>query len=168
MGRQFWLEVIILVVVSLVLGSRGSSTDSATKLLDNLVEKIADALAKNDKCKSIKSKSLSGCTISEDCLHLTCSMKIVRKDISLRVKLNRCAEPVTVTIDVKVESENLEWSHVFTSGVEVPVPRLTYNLGFIGKAGLYVKVELTDKDGKLTLQALFAGGITKTPLFVFL
>lgn len=57
-----------------------------------------------------------------------------------------------MTIDVKVVSENLEWSHVITSGVEVPVPRLTYSVPNVGEAGLYVKVELTDEDGKLTLQ----------------
>mgnify|MGYP000362121103 FL=1 len=57
-----------------------------------------------------------------------------------------------MTIDVKVVSENLEWSHVFTSGVEVPVPRLTYSVPFVGEAGLYVKVELKDEDGKVTLK----------------
>ena len=57
-----------------------------------------------------------------------------------------------MTIDVKVASANLEWSHVFTSGVEVPVPRLAYSVPSFGKTGLYVKVELTDEDGKLTLQ----------------
>ena len=57
-----------------------------------------------------------------------------------------------MTIDVKVVSENLEWSQVFTPGVEVRVPRLTYSFPIFGDAGLCVKVELTDEDGKLTLQ----------------
>ncbi|XP_074633459.1 uncharacterized protein LOC141892169 [Acropora palmata] len=149
MARQFWLEVIVLVVVSLVLGSRGSRKDSGTKPLDDLLEKIADGLAKNDKCKNIE---ISGCKITEDCLQLTCSTKVIDKEISLKMKVNRCDEPVTVTIDVKVESDNVEWSHVFTSGDEIPVPGLTYSAGGLAKAGLFVKVELQEGDGKLTLK----------------
>ena len=53
-----------------------------------------------------------------------------------------------MTIDVKVE--NVEWSHVFTSGDELPVPGLT--LGSLVKAGLYVKVELQEGDRKLSLK----------------
>ena len=63
----------------------------------------------------------------------------------------RCDEPVTVTIDVKVEKENVEWSHVFTSGDEIPVPGLAYSAGIVD-AGLFVKVELQEGDGKLTLK----------------
>ncbi|XP_029213520.2 uncharacterized protein LOC114977090 [Acropora millepora] len=147
MARQFWLEVILLVVVSLVLGSRGSRKDSGTKPLDDLLEKIADGLAKHDKCKNF---NISDCTITEDCLQLTCSKKVLDKEISLKMKVNRCEEPVTVTIDVKVE--NVEWSHVFTSGDEVPVPGLTLSAGGLVKAGLYVKVKLQEGDGKLTLK----------------
>ena len=62
----------------------------------------------------------------------------------------RWDEPVTVTIDVKVE--NVEWSHLFTSGDELPVPGLTVSAGGIADAGLYVKVELQEGDGKLTLK----------------
>lgn len=57
-----------------------------------------------------------------------------------------------MTIDVKVKKENVEWSHVFTSGDELPVPGLTVSAGGIAKAGLYVKVELQEGDGKLTLK----------------
>ena len=55
-----------------------------------------------------------------------------------------------MTIDVKVE--NVEWSHVFTSGDELPVPGLTVSAGGVAEAGLYVKVELQEGDGKLTLE----------------
>ena len=66
--------------------------------------------------------------------------------------ISRCDKPVTVTIDVKVESDNVEWSHVFTSGDEIPVPGLTYSARGLAKAGLFVKVELQEGDGKLTLK----------------
>ena len=61
-------------------------TDSGTKPLDDLLEKIADGLAKNDKCKNIE---ISGCKITEDCLQLTCSTKVIDKEISLKMKVNR-------------------------------------------------------------------------------
>ena len=70
------------------------------------------------------------------------------KDLLFFLAFFRCEEPVTVTIAVKVE--NVEWSHVFTSGDELPVPGLT--LGSLVKAGLYVKVELQEGDRKLTLK----------------
>lgn len=63
----------------------------------------------------------------------------------------RCDEPaITVTIDAKVENAKL--SHVFTSGDEFSVPGLTVSAGGIAEAGLYVKVELKEGDGKLTLE----------------
>lgn len=55
-----------------------------------------------------------------------------------------------MTIDVKVE--NVEWSHVFTSGDELPVPGSTLSVGGLAKAGLYVTVKLQEGDGKLTLK----------------
>ena len=61
-------------------------TDSDTKLLDDLLEKIADGLAKNDKCKNIE---IPGCKITEDCLQLTCSTNVIDKEISLKIKVNR-------------------------------------------------------------------------------
>ena len=52
----------------------------------------------------------------------------------------RCDKPFTATINVQVEKENVEWSHVFNSGEEMAV----------GKTDIYVKVvELKDEDGKL-------------------
>ena len=61
-------------------------TDSGTKPLDDLLEKIADGLAKHDKCKNIE---IPDCTITEDCLQLTCSKTVAGKDISLKMKVNR-------------------------------------------------------------------------------
>ncbi|XP_015755788.1 PREDICTED: uncharacterized protein LOC107335295 [Acropora digitifera] len=72
------------------------------------------------------------------------------KDFLFFLAFFRCEEPVTVTIDVKVE--NVKWSHVFTSDNELPVPGLTLSAGSLVKAGLYVKVKLQEGDGKLTLE----------------
>ena len=61
-------------------------TDSGTKPLDDLLEKIADGLAKHDKCKNFE---IPDCTITEDCLQLTCSKTVLGKEISLKMKVNR-------------------------------------------------------------------------------
>ena len=56
-----------------------------------------------------------------------------------------------MAIDVKVEKENVELSDVFTSDDVVRVPGLTYSAAD-AEVGLYVKVELQEGDGKLTLK----------------
>ena len=174
-------------------------TGSDTKLLDDLLEKVVDIIAKNDKCKGLDNKFPSGCSITEDCFRLTCAKKVGDKDTSLKMKFNRCAcllylrfqfsfescilcfiivscricissllcyriclwvtfrtqtlsfflfflrcdEPVTVTIDVKVEEENWERSYVFSSGEEMA----------LGDSGIYVRVtELKGGEGNLTFQ----------------
>ncbi|KAK2566649.1 hypothetical protein P5673_009309 [Acropora cervicornis] len=118
-------------------------TDSDTKPLDDLLEKIVDIIAKNDKCKGLDNELPPGCSITEDCFRLTCAKRVDNKDISLTMKFNRCDKPVTVTIDVKVEKENWERSYVFSSGEEMA----------LGDSAMYVRViELKDEEGNLTLQ----------------
>ena len=56
-----------------------------------------------------------------------------------------------MAIDVKVEKENVELSDVFTSDDVVRVPGLTYSVAD-AEVGLYVKVELQEGDGKLTIK----------------
>ena len=66
-------------------------TDSGTKLLDDLLEKVVDIIAKNDKCKGLDNELPPGCSITEDCFRLTCGKRVDNKDISLTMKFNRCA-----------------------------------------------------------------------------
>ena len=62
-------------------------TDSATKKLDELFEIISNSLAGNDKCKDT---DLPGdCTITSDCLKITCNAHFGGKTITLTVKVNR-------------------------------------------------------------------------------
>ena len=62
-------------------------TDSATKKLDELFEIISNSLAGNDECKDT---DLPGdCTITSDCLKITCNAHFGGKTITLTVKVNR-------------------------------------------------------------------------------
>ena len=66
-------------------------TDSDTKPLDDLLEKVVDIIAKNDKCKGLDNELPPDCSITEDCFRLTCGKRVDNKDISLTMKFNRCA-----------------------------------------------------------------------------
>lgn len=65
---------------------------------------------------------------------------------------SRCDEPVTVSINVKVEGEDIDWTHVFTSGDELAVPGLSIHVKDVAKAGLFIKVTMEPEDSKLTLK----------------
>ena len=79
-------------------------TDSGTKLLDDLLEKIPDSLAKNDKCKGFDSKLPPGCSITEDCFHLTCARTLLDKDIILKMKVNRYVCLLYLRFQLSVQS----------------------------------------------------------------
>ena len=56
-----------------------------------------------------------------------------------------------MTIHVKVGGEeNIDWTHVFTSGEELPVPGLKEAKIF--GAELYIKASIEPKDSTLTLK----------------
>ena len=62
-------------------------TDSDTKALDDLLDKIADGLANNDKCKDLEVPA--GCRITEDCVKITCEKNDFGKRLVVTSKLNR-------------------------------------------------------------------------------
>lgn len=151
-----------LVGVIFVLGclawrsSASHDEDSATKKLDELFEIISNSLAGNDKCQDT---DLPGdCTITSDCLKITCNAHFGGKTITLTVKVNRCDEPVTVTINVKVKGDDVDWTHVFTSGDELAVPGLGIDVKGVAKAGLFIRVKLEPDDNILTVKVILEGG----------
>ena len=107
-----------------------------------------------------------GCTVNnlpfrlrisdEHCTKLLHSLTLLSQNLNLKRKqifyYSRCDEPVTVTINVKVKEDDIDWSHVFTSGNELAVPGLGIDVKGVVKAGLFVKVALEPEDDKLTLK----------------
>ena len=63
----------------------------------------------------------------------------------------RCDEPVTVSINVKVKDEDIDWTHVFTSGDELAVPGLGITVKNV-EAGMFIKTEIESENGMLTLK----------------
>lgn len=76
--------------------------------------------------------------------------------------LSRCNEPVTVSINVKVKGEDIDWTHVFTSGDELAVPGLGIDVKNVAKAGMFIKVKIEPEDGMLTLKVR----LTQTRLYI--
>lgn len=97
------------------------------------------------------------CTITDDCLKITCSAHFGGKVSTLTVTVNRCDEPVTVSINVKVKDEDIDWTHVFTSGDELAVPGLGITVKNV-EAGMFIKTEIESENGMLTLKVILEGG----------
>ena len=57
-----------------------------------------------------------------------------------------------MTINVKVKGEDIDWTHVFTSGDELAVPGLGIDVKGVAMAGLFVKVSLEPEDKILMLK----------------
>lgn len=53
---------------------------------------------------------------------------------------------------MKVEGDDIDWTHVFTSGDELAVPGLGVDVKNVAKAGVFVKVVIEPEDGILTLK----------------
>ena len=57
-----------------------------------------------------------------------------------------------MTINVKVNGEDIDWTHVFTSGDELAVPGLGIGINNIAKAGLFIKVKIEPEGDMLTVK----------------
>lgn len=57
-----------------------------------------------------------------------------------------------MSINVKVKGEDIDWTHVFTSGDELAVPGLGIAVKNVAKAGMFIKVKIEPDDDMLTLK----------------
>ena len=57
-----------------------------------------------------------------------------------------------MTINVKVEGEDIDWTHVFTSGDELAVPGLGIDVKNVAQAGMFIRVMVEPENGMLTLK----------------
>nr|XP_058965603.1 uncharacterized protein LOC131792241 [Pocillopora verrucosa] len=151
--KQF-VSALLFILFLVPKSSAYLDEESSTRIIDGLIVRFADGLAGKDKCGSIDLPE--SCTITGDCSQITCSSSFGGESSSLTVNINRCDEPVTVTINVKVREEDIDWTHVFTSGDELPVPGLREAKIF--GAELYIKASIEPKDSTLTLKVTLRGG----------
>nr|XP_058947747.1 uncharacterized protein LOC131775651 [Pocillopora verrucosa] len=107
-----------------------------------------------------KSTLRDGCSVSDDYSTITCAANFVKKLITLKLKVNKCHDPISVTASVDVPVLRISRSHTYTSDDIIKIPRFTASVpGFSVSAGLYVQVSLTPNGDKLKLTVkLLAGG----------
>ena len=75
-----------------------------------------------------------------------------KEDITLKVKINKCESPVTITTTMKVPDLYIDWSHEYSSGDIVKVPGFTFTLpGGFASVGVYVQVDMKDNGDQLVL-----------------
>ena len=74
-----------------------------------------------------------------------------------------------MSINVKVKDEDIDWTHVFTSGDELAVPGLGLTVKNVGEAGMFIKVQIESENGMLTLKVrltpmrLYIGNLRMKP-----
>ena len=56
-----------------------------------------------------------------------------------------------MSINVKVKDEDIDWTHVFTSGDELAVPGLGITVKNV-EAGIFIRTEIESENGMLTLK----------------
>ena len=123
--------------------------------LANFKHCLFTAAEYNSNCPDFSQALGDGCTVSDDCSKVTCKLKFADNDITLKIQINKCEDPVTITATMSVPDHGIEWSHEYSSGDIVAVPRFTVSLpgGFLS-VGVYVQVEMTDNGDQLTLKVI--------------
>ena len=80
---------------------------------------------------------------------LTCSTKFADEDLEISINIKTCRAKPSVTLGIKVDALDLDWSETFENSVEIPIPRLAFPVGGVnlrviihGKSngGVYLKV----------------------------
>lgn len=100
-----------------------------------------------------------GCSISDDCSTITCQTNFVEKPITLKLKVNKCEDPVSVTASMDVPDLYISWSHTYTSDDIVEVPGFTASVpGLPISAGVYVQVSLTPNGDELKITVKLLAG----------
>ena len=122
--------------------------------LANFKHCLSTAADYNSNCPDFSQALGDGCTVSDDCSKVTCKLKFADNDITLKIQINKCEDPVTITATMTVPDLDIEWSHEYSSGDIVAVPGFTVSLPGFFSAGVYVQVDMTDNGDQLTLKVI--------------
>ena len=77
-----------------------------------------------EKCPEIYlPRGLGGrCKVSDFCSNITCELNTFDKRATLIFKINRCDDPITATVTVKIPRFDVDWSHTFKDGEKIKLP----------------------------------------------
>ncbi|XP_068685457.1 uncharacterized protein [Montipora foliosa] len=96
--------------------------------------------------------------MSDDCSTLTCNMNFADQQITFKLEVKKCDDPVSVTASMNVPSLDITWSHSYTSNDVVAVPGFTVSLPSIFSAGVYAQVDLSDDGSNINMKVKLLAG----------
>ena len=141
---------------AIIIGQPLDITHFLSKPVEKLSTVCPTAAEYNSNCPDFSQALGDGCTVSDDCSKVTCKLKFALKNITLKIQINKCEDPVTITATMSVPDLDIEWSHDYSSGDIVAVPGFSVSLpGRVLSAGVYIiEVEMTDNGDQLTLKVI--------------
>ena len=91
------------------------------------------------------------CSISKDCLTLTCRVNFLKKSIILTFGINKCDNPVSLGARIQIPKLGLDLKKTLSSNTLFPIPQFGYTFGIV-KAGVFLKATIVPKKENLVLQ----------------
>ena len=92
------------------------------------------------------------CQIEGDCLSISCNVDFAGQKLGFSFAINKCDNPLTVSVGVKVSALNIDISHTQETGVKYPIPGLSVNVPPFGRAGLVKVIAVTPQADGLVLK----------------
>ncbi|KAL9965748.1 hypothetical protein ACROYT_G029590 [Oculina patagonica] len=141
-----FLPCIVLLLTSSSLTYAKAHTVKANSTCDGLLKTLAD-----------------GCSISSDCDTVKCEMEFVKKQITFKLKVNKCSnDKASVTTTMEVPSLRINWTDTFFKDGIKAVPGFNdfnVSLPSVNSSGVYVQVRISENDDKqLHLKVDFLAG----------
>ena len=128
----------------------------------------------DEKCPEINlPRGLGGkCEVSDFCSNITCEVNAMDTRATIIFKINRCDDPVTATVAIKLPGFSVDWSHTFKDGEEIELPT-DGGLGAMGQVAVSLKVGLKKEGEKLHFKVKYrivgwTGGGNSGVLVVFI
>lgn len=152
-SKQIYSAVVLYLIFSQVISTTTADFDDTYN---------SDSYTSGGYCSGSPSSSLNlgdGCSMSDDCSTVTCNMNFADQQITFKLEVNKCDDPVSATASMNVPDLGITWSHTYTSNDIVAVPGFTVSLPSIFSAGVYVQVDLSDDGSNINMKVkLLAGG----------
>ena len=98
------------------------------------------------RCSELAKTLGAACDVQEDCSNINCNNTFEGQPVFLSVNINKCENPKSLEVRVRVLQLGLDWSNTFVSGDIITVPGFPFTREGIVSAEVYVKVELDESD----------------------
>lgn len=128
--------------------------DGLSSMWDSLVNKMLG----QEQCETFSLPQ--GCAITPDCTTITCTVTFASKEARIKLVVNKCRKPITVTSNIAVPKADIDWWYTFTTNNTVMIPEFSYKTRK-GRAGVYLKFVMTPGKDRIHLKVALLARITK-------